>query len=244
MTPGLPKREHSVDERLALLERIEQREAGAARRAATTAWVSLAIATTLVALLIFGGWWQVNRLREDAKALEARQADLVEKIDGHTAELAQLEAQIEEKQAALSTMISAYREAPPQARNAFETALDADPQAIVLVPRVYVQIVDEADRQWARNLNDRLQHAGIIPVGIELVARAASLRRFEVRYYKKAEEAGAQRIVDALEQVGVPASLVYLNLEANTRVRANHYELWCPANARQFKLPPLPSRGD
>lgn len=244
MTSELPKKEQSVDERLALLERIEQREAGAVRRAATIAWVSLAVATALVALLIFGGWWQVNRLREDAKALEARQADLVTRIDGHNAELAQLEAQIQEKQAALSTMISAYREAPPQARNAFETALDADPQASVLVPRVYVQIVDEADRQWARNLNDRLQHAGIIPVGIEYVPRAASLRRFEVRYYKKAEEAGAQRIVDALENVGIPASLVYLNLETNTRVRANHYELWCPANARQFKLPPLASRGN
>jgi hypothetical protein len=36
---------------------------------------------------------------------------------------------------------------------------------------------------------------------------------------------------------------VYLNLEASTRVRANHYELWCPPNARQFKLPPLPARG-
>lgn len=242
MTPDEPVKGPSIDERLALLERIEQREAGAVRRAATTAWVSLAVATALVALLIFGGWWQVNRLRADASALEARQAQLVKQIDTHEAELTQLESEIQQKQAALSTMISAYRETTPQARTAFETALDADPQSIVLVPRVYVQIVDEADRQWARNLNDRLQNAGIIPVGIEHVPRAASLRRFEVRYYKKAEEAGAQKIVDALEAVGVPASLVYLNLEANTRVRDNHYELWCPANARQFKLPPLPAR--
>lgn len=244
MTPDEPVKGPSVDERLALLERIEQHEAGAVRRAATIAWVSLAVATTLVALLIFGGWWQVNRLRTDASALEARQAELVTAIDSHKAALAQLEAEIQQKQAALSTMISAYRETSPQARNAFETALDADPRSTVLVPRVYVHIVEEADRQWARNLNDRLQNAGIIPVGIEHVPRAASLRRFEVRYYKTAEQAGAQKIVSALEEVGIPASLVYLNLETNTRVRANHYELWCPPNARRFKLPPLPARGN
>ena len=138
-------------------------------------------------------------------------------------------------------MISAYRRTTDQARSGLATALDADPNATVLVPRAYVQIVDEGDRQWARNLNDRLQNAGIIPVGIEHVPRAAGLRRFEVRYYKQAEEAGARRIVKVLEDVGVPASVVYLNLEGNTRVRANQYEIWCPENARRFKLAPLAS---
>jgi hypothetical protein len=123
-------------------------------------------------------------------------------------------------------------------RGGLETALDADPKATVLVPRAYVQIVDEGDRQWARNLSDRLQNAGVIPVGVEHVPRAAGLRRFEVRYYKKAEEPGAQRILEVLESVGVPAATVYLSLERNRRVRDNHFEIWCPANARQFKLRP------
>jgi hypothetical protein len=99
--------------------------------------------------------------------------------------------------------------------------------------------VDEGDRQWARNLSDRLQQGGVIPIGIEHVPAAASLRRFEVRYYKKAEEAGALRILSVLKNVGVPATPVYLNLEKNTRVRQNHFEIWCPQNAKQFKLPPL-----
>lgn len=87
----------------------------------------------------------------------------------------------------------------------------------------------------------RLQQAGVIPVGIEHVPAAAGLRRFEVRYYKKAEEPGATRILAAIAKAGVPAEPVYLNLENNTRVRGNHFEIWCPANAKQFKLPPLPS---
>jgi hypothetical protein len=239
MAADEPVKGPSVDERLALLERIEQREAGAIRRAARIAWVSLAIAAVLVSVLIFGGWWQVQQLRAEAGTLEQQRTELVTAIEGQRTELAQLEADVKEKQAALSTLISAYRRTTDQARSGFETALDADPKATVLVPRAYVQIVDEGDRQWARNLNDRLQNAGIIPVGIEHVPRAAGLKRFEVRFYKKAEEAGAQRIVNVLEEVGVPASPVYLDLEGNTRVRANHYEIWCPANARQFKLKPL-----
>lgn len=237
-------KEPSVEDRLALLQRIEQREAGAVRRAATFAWLSVAVAALLVGTLIFGGWWQVTRLRKEAATLEARQAGLLESIEGQKAELGRLEAEVKQRQAALATMISAYRRTTDQARSGLATALDADPKATVLVPRAYVQIVDEGDRQWARNLNDRLQNAGIIPVGIEHVPRAAALRRFEVRYYKQAEEAGAQRIARVLADVGVPASVVYLNLEGNTRVRANHYEIWCPENARRFKLAPLAAAGN
>lgn len=243
MAADRPPAGPSVEERLALLQRIEQREAGAVRRAAAFAWVSVAIAALLVGALIFGGWWQVRRLRTEAATLETRQADLVNSIEKQKTELGRLEAEARQKQAALATMISAYRRTTDQARSGLATALDADPKATVLVPRAYVQIVDDADRQWARNLNDRLQNAGVIPVGIEHVPRAAGLRRFEVRYYKQAEEAGAQRIVKVLESAGVPASVVYLNLEGNTRVRANHYEIWCPENARRFKLAPLVPAG-
>jgi hypothetical protein len=234
----------SVDERLALLEQIERREAGAARRAAALAWLSLAVATALVAVLIFGAWWQVRQLRSEASTLQGEQQKLESSIEAQKAELAQLEAEVKEKQAAVSTMISAFRRTNEQARSGFATALDADPKATVLVPRAYVHIVDQEDRQWARNLSDRLENAGVIPLGIDHVPRAAGLRRFEVRYYKQAEEAGAQRIVNVLEEVGVPATLRYLDLENNTQVRANHFEIWCPANARQFKLRPLAAPGD
>jgi hypothetical protein len=102
-----------------------------------------------------------------------------------------------------------------------------------------VHIADAGDRQWARNLSDRLQQAGIIPVGIEHVPGSSGLKRFEVRYYEKAEEEGARRILAAIENAGVPATTVYLNLENNTRVRGNHFEIWCPPDARQHKLRPM-----
>jgi uncharacterized protein YoxC len=238
VSPDEPPKTLSVDERLALLERVEQREAGAVRKAAGIAWLSLALAATLVGVLIFGAWWQVTRLRAEAEALEQQQSTLLESIETQKAALARVDAEVQQKQAALATIISAYRRTDERARDGLETALDADPKATVLVPRAYIQIVDAADRQWATNLSDRLQNAGVIPVGIEHVPRASDLKRFEVRYYKKAEEPGARRILEALERAGVPAVTHYLNLETNQRVRDNHFEIWCPANARQFKLQP------
>ena len=229
----------TADERLALVEAVERREAHAVRKAAGAAWLSLGLVAILLTALIVGAWWQLRLMRTEVAELEQQQATLVKNVDVQKTELASVEKTLREKQAALSTLIGAVRRTDTHARGGLETALDADPRATILVPRAHIQIVDEGDRQWARNLSDRLQQGGVIPLEIEHVPRATGLRRFEVRYYKKAEEDGARRILAVLESVGVPAAPVYLNLEDNTRVRRNHFEIWCPANARQFKLPPL-----
>jgi hypothetical protein len=231
----------SVDERLKLVEEAERREASAVRKAATGAWLSLILAAALLGVLVMGARWQLRTVRAQIGALEQEQSSLIANIEAQKAALADVEKRLQDRQAALSTLIGAVRRTDTRARGGLEVALDADPRATVLVPRAYVQIVDEGDRQWARNLGDRLQQGGVIPIGVAHVPRAASLQRFEVRYYKKEEEAGARRILTVLESAGVPAAPVYLNLESNTRVRANHFEIWCPANARAFKLRPLNS---
>jgi hypothetical protein len=218
---------------------MEQREAGAVRKAARLAWLSLAIAALLLTVLVFGAWSQLDRMRAEVVTLGQQQTTLVSNIETQKKELAAVEQNLRDKQAALATLIGAVRRTDSQARGGLETALDADPRATVLVPRAYVHILDETDRQWARNLSDRLQQGGVIAIGIEHVPGATTLARFEVRYYKKAEEAGALRILSVLQSVGVPATPIYLNLETNTRVRQNHFEIWCPQNARRFKLPPL-----
>ena len=229
----------SPDERIALVEAIERREAGAVRKAAGVAWLSVAAAAVLLSVIVFGAWSQLRRIRTEVVTLEQQQTALREANEKQQAANARLDAEFREKQAALSTLIGAVRRTDDQARGGLETALDADPAATTLVPRAYVHILDSEDRRWANNLGDRLQHAGVIPVGIEHIHKPIQLNRFEVRYYKKAEEPGARRILSILENNGVPATPVYLNLENSTRVRRNHFEIWCPNNARRFKLPPL-----
>ena len=54
---------------------------------------------------------------------------------------------------------------------------------------------------------------------------------------------GARRIVAIMKDAGVPAEVKYLNLENSTGVRANHYEVWCPSNARATKLRPVAPSG-
>jgi hypothetical protein len=193
----------------------------------------------LLGLLVFGAWAQVRRIRGEVAALDAQRESLVARIEAQKADVARLDAEYRNKQAALSTLIGAVRRTDESARGGLETALDADPKATTLVPRAYIQIADAADQQWAKNLGDRFQNAGVIPVGVELVPNTSAPDQFEVRYYKKAEEPGAQRILTVMENSGVQAKPVYLNLENDTRVRRNHFEIWCPANARQFKLRPI-----
>jgi hypothetical protein len=95
-----------------------------------------------------------------------------------------------------------------------------------LVPRVYMQIVNENDRGRAREVAQLLRGAGMIVPGIEYVQ--TDLKTTQVRYYKKAEEATALQIVDLLQKkAGYPdTKLVNLGLENNTKVRPNHFELW------------------
>jgi hypothetical protein len=229
----------SVDARLALLEELERREAGTVRKAATVAWLSLGAAALLLALVIFGAWAELGELRGETDRLRQERTRLAEATKKQHAELTSVESQLRDKRAALSTLIGAVRRTDDRSRSGLGTALDADPTAQQLVPRVYVHIAEEGDLRWARNLSDRLQVAGIIPLGIENVPAAANLTRFEVRYYKKTEQAVAERLVSEMARVNVPAVPVYLNLETNTKVRPNHYEIWCPPNARAFKLAPL-----
>jgi hypothetical protein len=233
----------SPDDRIALVEAIERREAGAVRKAAGMAWLSVVAAAILLSVIVLGAWSQLRRIRAEVVTLEQQQVTLREANEKQQAANARLDAEFREKQAALSALIGAVRRTDQQARGGLETALDADPSATTLVPRAYVNILDTEDRRWANNLGDRLQHAGVIPVRVEHIHKLVDLKRFEVRYYKKDEEAAARRIISVLENAGVPATPVYLDAESNTQVRRNTFEIWCPNNARSFKLKPMAPAG-
>jgi uncharacterized protein YoxC len=235
---GPSRAELTPDERLALVDALEEREAGAMRKAVRSAWLSLLLVAALMLTLVFVAWVELRGVRSEVAALTHEKAALDEQTQAQRTQLQQLDADIKTKRAAMSALIGAVR-TDPQALSGVGAALDQNPTATTLVPRAYVQILDDGDRQWAKNLSDRLQNSGVLPVGIEYVKNAAPQSVFEVRYYKKAEEEGALRIISIMADAGVPAQAKYLNLETNTRVRANHFEIWCPPNARATKLRPL-----
>ena len=147
-----------------------------------------------------------------------------------------MEGQLKTSKAALSASLGALgRVSEPQRKAAVEQELTADPNAAQLLPRAYLQIVDAADREWAKEIGRTLQAAGIIALGVEYVPKSAGLKRTDVRYYKTSERAGAETIVALLKDAGVDASLIYLNQEGNTKVRPNHFEVWFAAGARGIR---------
>ena len=108
-----------------------------------------------------------------------------------------------------------------------QTAVDSQ-SASALLPRVYLQIVNQDDRDYANEIRDRLIAGGILVLGIQYVPKAAGLTKTDVRYYRKADEPEAQKIVDLLKNAGAaPIPPKYLpGYEDSTTIRPNHYEVW------------------
>ena len=82
------------------------------------------------------------------------------------------------------------------------------------------------------NIGTKLREAGFTVMGIEFVPKAARfLKVIEVRYYKKADEAGAEKLLQLLKANGDASvrSLYLASEENNPKVRANHFEVWFPS---------------
>jgi hypothetical protein len=222
------------DQRIALIEEIESQDATRRRRALRVTWLSVAIATIALALIVYSAWRELARTEATLRQVEQRREEVASEIDRLTVERTAAEGQLKETQAKLTASLGALGRVSESVRQSVvDQQIASDPRTAELLPRVYIQIVDPGDRAFAVEMSKRFEAAGMIPFsGIELVAQAAGLKISDVRYYKKAEEPGATRIVEILELAGVEARLNYLNMENNKRVRPNHFEVWFAAGTR------------
>jgi hypothetical protein len=110
--------------------------------------------------------------------------------------------------------------------NVVEAAVSS--QSAALLPRVYMQIVNQNDRDIANQIKDRLTSIGVLVLGIQYAPKAAGLKTSDVRYYRKVDEAEAQKILGVLKDAGEESPrLQYLpGFEDSTTVRPNHFEVW------------------
>jgi uncharacterized protein YoxC len=233
--------ELNANQRLDLLNTLQEEEVHSRRRAARAAWISVGLATAVLAILVFGAWSslramksELDQITEQRNVARSELATIEKTTAGAAEKLKKVQTELAEKQAQLAVVTQALGNVPQAERQlAVEKQLNADPAAAQLLPRVYLQIVDPLDREWATAISRRLQAAGLVVPGIEYVPRAAALKRSDVRYYKKAEEPGAQKIVELLKSAGVDPALIYLkDQEFSTKVRPNHYEVWFAAGSR------------
>jgi hypothetical protein len=102
------------------------------------------------------------------------------------------------------------------------------PPAVVrgaqLPARLYLNIVEENQREGAKALSARVARDDLVVPGIERVAKAR-LQRNELRYFWPDDEAEAERIAATLRQLEVPVSVVFPERFAKSG-RPRHFELW------------------
>lgn len=235
------------DKDLELLESLEARDAALRRRAAWSAWGAVLLAALVLIGLIALSYRQLESSQREVGRLQREAAAERDSLEALRAEKQRLETEI----ANLEPIVENY-----QAIVAPQSAADLRAEVRIspveppgdtgeggggtrLQPRAYLHIVREQDRSSAKRIGEELEKAGFVALGVEYVPRAARLKNTEVRYYKRAEREGAEKLVEALRAAGVKSpGLLYLNLENNRNVRPNHYEVWFAAGLGRDPVEP------
>lgn len=162
-----------------------------------------------------------QELAQRTADLEAKNEEIFEK----TAEL----AEIEDKVALLGELYATMaQENPDLARSATASVLDANPEAARVLPRVYIHIRREDQRERAAALGRALEEAGFVVPGIERLVDIGP-NESELRYFRQldAEMADAEFAAATLRAAGLPIDAKFVaGFEDSTQIRARHYELW------------------
>jgi outer membrane murein-binding lipoprotein Lpp len=217
-------------QRLEALEQLEQRQLRSQRLAVRTVWGSVVLAVIVLAGLIAFGTRKVNDLNAQRQRLESDITALTEKREA--AEHAAAEA--EKKRLAAVWTFSNVPEA--EQKVAVERQLSKRPEMAALLPRIYMQIVDPADKSRAEAVKTALWQAGFVVLGIETVPKAAKNQKgSDVRYYRKEETEQAERIAEVLKQAGEQNVRYFIpkGMENSPNVRPNHFEVWLDRGASQ-----------
>lgn len=246
-TPGLPTAaageaddalRMAIVDKVQRIEELQADELAARRRTARNAWLLVLAAGVVLAVIVASLGWKIAQKRTELAALEVQQREAGARVEAATAQVEALEkrvAELRQREQALNSVLSQLPKA--QLESVVGTSVDGKAAPAQWLPRAYLHIVDPEDRAWANGVAAKLRAQGWIVPGIELVPAARGLRRTDVRYYRKADRDAAQRIVERLDAMGIPAVLNYLEQYENSdRVKPNNYEIWFVAGSRELPL--------
>jgi len=223
------------EQRLLALELLEERQRRSQRVAVRVVWGSVVTAGVVLAFLIGVGSWRVRALSQQEAQLRSdvsRLNDEATAAKDRAAAASKQAQQAEEKQRAIAQTLATVPEAEQKA--AVERSLAAAPQNAALLPRIYMQIVDPADRPRAEKVRAALRSAGYIVLGIETRTDVKGLQVSDVRYYRESESDEAKRIAAILENAGeerVKTAIVPERYRNSPNVRPNHFEVWLAPQA-------------
>ena len=167
--------------------------------------------------------------RQERIALELKaRAERAELLAVEMSDRAQTELGLREKGlAAAAAPGAAQGTAPQPARRPATPAPDAG--ASGLAARVYFHIRDEQQRPGAEEVRNKLERKGLdlVVPGIERL-NVGPTRSSELRFFREADRAEAERIADALRASGMGDLAVKKipGYEDSPKMRPRHFELW------------------
>jgi hypothetical protein len=220
----------SPQQRLEALEHLEKRQLRSQLLAVRAVWGSVSLAVLVLAGLIVFGTRKVDELNTRKQQVQDEIAALEKKLIAKEQEAAEAEKQ---RLAAVWT----FSNVPESVQKAaVEQQLSRRPEMAALLPRIYMQIVDPADKPRAEAVRKALLQAGYLVLGIETVTKAAKTQKgSDVRYYRDSEREQAKRIAGVLEKAG-ESNVQYFTprgMENSPNVRPNHFEVWLEHRAAQ-----------
>lgn len=224
------------EERVKALEALEARQQHLQKRAAWSAWISVAVAAVVLTGLIAFANRQLGELRQETANLNRQKEDLKKEI----ANLTKQKATLEQQKAVVIGALSQVPEA--QRQEAVAKQLAAAPQSAALLPRIYMQTVSHDDDTRAQYVRKKLEAAGYVVLGIENVPKALPHQKnSDVRFYHSTEQKEAEKIAAVLQQAGESnVAVLYLKqYENSTATRPNHFEVWlAPGSSAQIPRQP------
>lgn len=203
----------STENNLELLAKLDEKSARVRRAAIGWAWASVAAAAVVLGALVWAGSARLAEVRTQSAVEQENVSELKQQRE-------KLEAEVKRLQPLVDNYLAIERQ-----RSIEKARVTAAPEPSQR-GRIFLQTVQADDRRYAEGKKAELEKAGFRVMGIENVERAAGLRNTEVRYYKKADAAEAQRIVDVLKTGDPSTTLVFLGLDHSAKVQARNYEVW------------------
>lgn len=103
---------------------------------------------------------------------------------------------------------------------------DAAKARIELLPRIYIHVEGEPEKEEAQTVEELLEKKGWIVPGIERVG-AKTPNYSQLRYFRTSEKLTAEEIYDSLKSSGYDISLNYISgYEESKGIRPMHFEIW------------------
>jgi len=182
------------------------------KRARTARTISVTITIGTIVLGALTLFFTVREIRQQIKLQQANLADVTQKVAQAQDELARLQKEYELKvqesiisRTALNELPTSQRDALLQKAEAINRSVSSDS------PLIFLQILDNKQRDEANGVSAMLKKNGFRVQGVEWVRVTVSLKQTEVKYFRHEYADEAQQIVNLLRQSGVLATPVAMN---------------------------------